>query len=62
MELAMAIAICDYCKGPASWCLDRVGDVWYRCLDVSCEFHVQLELFPEEPHWEERVHAVHERG
>jgi len=55
------IARCDVCKGPANWCLDKAGDVWYRCLDASCEFFVQLELFTEEPIWEERVYASRER-
>ena len=59
----MAIATCDVCSGPANWCLDRAGDVWVRCLDDGCLSHLQVELFPEEPIWEERgTHPVSRDG
>ena len=51
----MAIFTCEFCSGPVQWCLDRAGAVWIRCEDDSCLFFSQVELFPEEPDWEEGV-------
>ena len=50
-----AFGTCDSCGGPAWWCLDLAGDPWEKCQDDSCSQQSQLELFPEEPIWEERV-------
>ena len=50
-----AIAICDACFGPANWCFDRAGDVWQLCVNESCISRTQLDLFPEEPIWDEGV-------
>ncbi len=56
----VAFFTCDGCGGPASWCLDRAGDVWQLCEDVSCMTRLQLTLFPEEPIWEEGVPVLRE--
>jgi len=49
---------CGVCGGPENWCLDRFGEVWVRCLDESCLAHLQMEFWPEEPIWPERVDPV----
>ena len=46
-----AFTSCDWCSGPANWCLDRSGAVWQRCKDEGCMMHTQTELFLEEPDW-----------
>ncbi len=56
-----ALGYCDWCHGPANWCLDKAGEVWERCMDDSCSSRVQLDMFPEEPIWEDGVHVVRER-
>ena len=50
-----AIASCEVCDGPAWWCLDQAGAVWYLCQDESCVSNLQVELFPEEPIWDRGV-------
>ena len=56
------IFICDTCGGPASWCLDATGDFWTLCKDDSCSSRIQVELFPEEPLWGERVDSSMRSG
>jgi len=49
--------VCEFCGELVMWCSDRAGDIWIRCENDSCSFFTQLELFPEEPLWEEGVDA-----
>ena len=46
---------CELCGGPENWCLDRDGEVWVRCMDESCLAHQQIDFWPEDPIWPDRV-------
>ena len=53
--MSSSIAICDVCGCKAFWAIDAKGDVWNLCQNSECDTHVQEELFPEEPDWDEGV-------
>jgi len=52
---------CEVCGGPENWCLDVAGEVWVRCMDEGCSAYRQVEMWPEEPFWPERVADAPER-